>query len=449
MWRDALLLSFDLGGRATRMCAIDSAALTSRYPAMRCRDIARGGVAAASLAPQAVLPAGTPALLLALDASDSGSGNTISLWRYAPADNTLSGPLAVPVARCAIACAACIAQPPGGAPLASHARQLAPRAQYDGRALVFNHTVVQPGGQTGIRWYELRAPFRRGPDLPARHVRAGRRAALDGQHRHRQGRTTSRSPTRSRPRPPRLKHPLHGPRAYRSTRPHAAGRDHRQRQRRAKYPGLSLALLSGCPVARSGRRLHLLVHPAIYPDQRPGSVANTHRFVQVPALQVIPCFMRLVPLLLLSALLCGITSPAAQKPIYTMSPQEAGDYIASMYQAQPDLRKRIAAIGRQNIGQPYSLNLLGEFPYELHDKLPLYSLEKKDCVVFAEHTYAMALSQSWEQFFWTLQRIRYKDGVIGVASRNHYTEVDWNVNNRWLLTEITAALATRAGQATR
>lgn len=151
--------------------------------------------------------------------------------------------------------------------------------------------------------------------------------------------------------------------------------------------------------------------------------------------------MRLVPLLLLSALLCGFASPAAQKPIYTMSPQEAGDYIASMHQAQPDLRKRIAAIGRQNIGQPYSLNLLGEFPFELHDKLPLYSLEKSDCVVFAEHTYAMALSQSWEQFFWTLQRIRYKDGVIGVASRNHYTEVDWNVNNRWLLTEVTAALA--------
>jgi hypothetical protein len=67
--------------------------------------------------------------------------------------------------------------------------------------------------------------------------------------------------------------------------------------------------------------------------------------------------------------------------------------------------------------------------------------DKSDCVVFAEHTYAMALSQSWEQFFWTLQRIRYKDGVIGVASRNHYTELDWNVNNRWLLTEITAKLA--------
>ncbi|UUZ54924.1 hypothetical protein LP419_02870 [Massilia sp. H-1] len=188
LWRDALLLSFDLGGRATRMCAIDSAALTSRYPAMRCRDIARGGVAAASLAPQAVLPAGTPALLLALDASDSGSGNTISLWRYAPADNTLSGPLAVPVARCAIACAACIAQPPGGAPLASHARQLAPRAVRWPRAGVQSHgrAAGRPDRDSLVR--AARA-VRRGPDLPARHVRAGRRAALDGQHRHRQGRS--------------------------------------------------------------------------------------------------------------------------------------------------------------------------------------------------------------------------------------------------------------------
>jgi len=76
--------------------------------------------------------------------------------------------------------------------------------------------------------------------------------------------------------------------------------------------------------------------------------------------------------------------------------------------AEPDLRKRIATIGRRNIGQPYKLNLLGEFPYELHDTLPMYSLSASDCLVFAEHTYAMALSSSWEEFFWTLQRIRYK-----------------------------------------
>lgn len=136
-----------------------------------------------------------------------------------------------------------------------------------------------------------------------------------------------------------------------------------------------------------------------------------------------------------------------QKQIYQMSPQEAGRYIAHVHAAEPDLRKRIAAIGRKNLGQPYSLHLLGEFPYEIHDSLPLFSLKESDCVVFAEHTYAMALSQSWEEFFWMLQRIRYRDGVIGVATRNHYTEMDWNVANRWLVTDVSADLAGPDGPA--
>jgi hypothetical protein len=167
--------------------------------------------------------------------------------------------------------------------------------------------------------------------------------------------------------------------------------------------------------------------------------------------------MRLACLLLTAAALTGCaTSPATapvtpagpapletvlHKQLYQMSPQEVGRYIAYIHQAEPDLRKRIAAIGRKNIGQPYTLNLLGEFPYEIHDDLPMFSLDHSDCVVFAEHSYAMALSQSWEEFFWMLQRIRYRDGVIGVKTRNHYTELDWNVANRWLVTDVSAQLA--------
>lgn len=167
--------------------------------------------------------------------------------------------------------------------------------------------------------------------------------------------------------------------------------------------------------------------------------------------------MRLALLLLAGAALTGCASapprhPATlpaevplaavlQKQVYQMTPQEAGRYIAHVQATEPDLRKRIAAIGRKNLGQPYSLHLLGEFPYEIHDNLPLFSLKESDCVVFAEHTYAMALSGSWEEFFWMLQRIRYHDGVIGVATRNHYTEMDWNVANRWLVTDISAELA--------
>ncbi|HBF50164.1 MAG TPA: DUF1460 domain-containing protein [Massilia sp.] len=168
--------------------------------------------------------------------------------------------------------------------------------------------------------------------------------------------------------------------------------------------------------------------------------------------------MRSLPLLLAGAVLAGCATPPTsttaqapaapvtletilQKQIYQMNPVEAGRYVAWQHAAEPDLRKRIAAIGRKNIGQPYILNLLGEFPFEVHDNLPMFSLDHSDCVVFAEHTYAMALSRSWEEFFWMLQRIRYKDGVIGVATRNHYTELDWNVSNRWLVTDISAGLA--------
>jgi hypothetical protein len=141
----------------------------------------------------------------------------------------------------------------------------------------------------------------------------------------------------------------------------------------------------------------------------------------------------------------GISSTDMQdlleKQIFQMTPAQVGRYVAYMQLTEPDLRKRIAAIGRKNIGQPYVLNLLGEYPFELHDTLPLFSLTHSDCVVFAEHTYAMALSHTWEEFFWMLQRIRYTDGVIGVKSRNHYTEQDWNLQNSWLVTDISEDLA--------
>ncbi|RZL35224.1 MAG: DUF1460 domain-containing protein [Rubrivivax sp.] len=128
------------------------------------------------------------------------------------------------------------------------------------------------------------------------------------------------------------------------------------------------------------------------------------------------------------------------KPLHQMQPAELGRFLAWQQLDQPDLRRRIATLARKNIGQPYELYLLGEFPYETFDAQPLFNLAKSDCVVFAEHIYAMALSASWEEFFWMLQRIRYRDGVIGVASRNHYTEADWNIANQWLVRDVTGAL---------
>jgi hypothetical protein len=130
----------------------------------------------------------------------------------------------------------------------------------------------------------------------------------------------------------------------------------------------------------------------------------------------------------------------ADKPLYQFTETEVGPYLAQLQQAEPDLRKRVVTLARKNLGQPYKLYTLGEMPFETHDPQPIYSLARSDCLVFAEHTLAMALSGDWPSFMLLLQRIRYRDGHLGVATRNHFTEADWNPSNRWLVHETTAAI---------
>lgn len=112
------------------------------------------------------------------------------------------------------------------------------------------------------------------------------------------------------------------------------------------------------------------------------------------------------------------TKPLETKAVYEMTSAEVGRFVAQMRKDVPDLRQRVVAIARRNLGQKYSLHLLGEYPFEIHDGQPLYCLENGDCVVFAEHVYAMALSYDWQSFFAMLQRIRYKNGEISAVTRN-------------------------------
>jgi hypothetical protein len=126
-----------------------------------------------------------------------------------------------------------------------------------------------------------------------------------------------------------------------------------------------------------------------------------------------------------------------KKPIFKMTPKEIDLYLGFLQQDEPDLRKRIVRIARQNIGQPYAIYLLGEFPHEVYDPDPMFCLQKGDCVVFSEHTYAMALGHDWPTFYNWLQKIRYKDGQPGMVTRNHFTEADWDVNNNWLVEDVT------------
>lgn len=133
--------------------------------------------------------------------------------------------------------------------------------------------------------------------------------------------------------------------------------------------------------------------------------------------------------------------PLLERPFYKFTEAEVDLYLRYLQASEPNLRSRVVKLARKNIGQPYELYLLGEMPFEVYDPQPLYCLAKSDCVVFSEHTYAMALTRDWPSFMAMLQRIRYRDGRIGVATRNHYTEADWNISNRWLVRDVTAEIA--------
>lgn len=130
-------------------------------------------------------------------------------------------------------------------------------------------------------------------------------------------------------------------------------------------------------------------------------------------------------------------SSTPDAPLYQLGEPEVDQYLRRLHRTEPDLRRRVVMLARRNINQPYELYLLGESPFETIDAQPVYCLTKSDCVVFAEHTLAMALSDDWPSFLAMLQRIRYAGGAIGVLTRNHYTEADWNRNNAWLVRDVT------------
>lgn len=115
--------------------------------------------------------------------------------------------------------------------------------------------------------------------------------------------------------------------------------------------------------------------------------------------------------------------------------------LRSLASRRLTVAERVEHFARESLGQPYKLGLLGEYPVELFDSDPLYDLSASDCVTFVEQTYAKALAQDWTFFFNILMRIRYKDGRIGMLTRNHFTEADWNPNNAWLFEDVTDGVA--------
>lgn len=134
--------------------------------------------------------------------------------------------------------------------------------------------------------------------------------------------------------------------------------------------------------------------------------------------------MSLSAALLTLSLLCGAPARAQPEPagsarIQALIGAEAGRSAAG----------RVLDFGESLLGVPYAAGPFGEGPKGRYDRAPLYRFDAFDCTTFVETVTALSVSSSWDEFKSTLNRIRYKDGVVSFTTRNHITSLDWIPNN--------------------
>jgi len=147
--------------------------------------------------------------------------------------------------------------------------------------------------------------------------------------------------------------------------------------------------------------------------------------------------------LLLALLVCFATAFSQEKPavrksrFFEMSNMEIDSLLTVVSRQNLTITERIAFYSERFLGMPYNLTRSGDGPYALYEPEPLVNFRQTNCMVYCEHVLALSISDSWDNFFNNLQQIRYKDGIIGMRTRNHYTMTDWMPENRWLLTDVT------------
>jgi len=123
---------------------------------------------------------------------------------------------------------------------------------------------------------------------------------------------------------------------------------------------------------------------------------------------------------------CGSSvAPLGLPPSNTHIQEE----LRRIHQQAPSLAQRVEAVSELFLGVPYKLGSLGEGPDGEFDRDPLIRFDAFDCTTFVETVMALSLDSDLDSAVRTLQKIRYKDGQIGYATRNHFIELDWVPNN--------------------
>ncbi|MBU0474663.1 MAG: DUF1460 domain-containing protein [Bacteroidetes bacterium] len=131
----------------------------------------------------------------------------------------------------------------------------------------------------------------------------------------------------------------------------------------------------------------------------------------------------------------------AQQKIYKMDKAEINDLLTKKSAENLTITERMSFYSEMFLGMPYGLTCVGDGPYALYDTKPQLTFDTTNCMVFCEDVLALSISDSYENFFNNLQQIRYKDGIVGMKTRNHYTMGDWLPENSWLLHDVAKEVA--------
>jgi hypothetical protein len=125
------------------------------------------------------------------------------------------------------------------------------------------------------------------------------------------------------------------------------------------------------------------------------------------------------------------------KGLYQLAPPEINALIQNVIHNYGTTTAKIAVYSGLALGTPYARDCLGEGTEGRCDKDPLIDFTRVDCLTFCEQILALAISKDYKGTLKNLQKIRYRDGIIGFTTRNHFVMADWVNHNQWFLKNVT------------
>jgi hypothetical protein len=146
----------------------------------------------------------------------------------------------------------------------------------------------------------------------------------------------------------------------------------------------------------------------------------------------------------LAALLCASSVAAQAGPSYE-APTDAqlAKRLRKIHKRAKEPVARMEPVSALFVGAPYTLGPLGEGHDGEFDRDPLIRFDTFDCTTLVETAMALSLEADPAAAAATMQKIRYREGKVGFAARNHFPELDWIPQNVWAgyLRDVTREVA--------